>query len=128
MKGVVLDLVVTLAISTSGFAQTQSNSTGTALTDRLVQSRAVEAMIWGMPAVNYDLMRQEMFRIGGKDQHQGQERRALRRRQDLSSARAAERAGRAILVRDALRQGDSRPDSQHEARKPLLADPGACEE
>ncbi|MBR0874411.1 DUF1254 domain-containing protein [Bradyrhizobium tropiciagri] len=29
---------------------------------RLVQSRAVEAMIWGMPAVNFDLMYQAMVR------------------------------------------------------------------
>ncbi|MBR1122223.1 DUF1254 domain-containing protein [Bradyrhizobium lablabi] len=29
--------------------------------ERLTQSRAVEAMIWGMPAVNTDLMRQEML-------------------------------------------------------------------
>jgi hypothetical protein len=29
---------------------------------RFIQSRAVEAVIWGMPAVNYDFMRQEMFR------------------------------------------------------------------
>ena len=29
--------------------------------DRLMQSRAVEAVIWGMPAVNTDLMRQEML-------------------------------------------------------------------
>lgn len=28
---------------------------------RLIQSRAVEAAIWGMPAVNYDLMLQEML-------------------------------------------------------------------
>jgi hypothetical protein len=28
---------------------------------RLVESRAVEAVIWGMPAVNYDLMLQEML-------------------------------------------------------------------
>src|SRR6516225_10288179 len=28
---------------------------------RLIESRAVEAMIWGMPAVNTDLMRQEML-------------------------------------------------------------------
>lgn len=27
----------------------------------------MEAVIWGMPAVNYDLMRQEMFRVGGKE-------------------------------------------------------------
>jgi hypothetical protein len=29
--------------------------------DQLVRSRAVEAVIWGMPAVNYDLMLQEML-------------------------------------------------------------------
>jgi hypothetical protein len=29
--------------------------------DRLVRGRAVEAVIWGMPAVNYDLMLQEML-------------------------------------------------------------------
>jgi hypothetical protein len=29
--------------------------------DRLVQSRAIEAAIWGMPMVNYDLMLQEML-------------------------------------------------------------------
>src|SRR5580692_3215966 len=29
--------------------------------DRLIASRAVEAVIWGMPAVNYDLMRQQML-------------------------------------------------------------------
>lgn len=28
---------------------------------RAVERRAVEAMVWGMPAVNYDLMRQEML-------------------------------------------------------------------
>jgi len=29
--------------------------------DRLLRSRAVEAVIWGMPVVNYDLMLQEML-------------------------------------------------------------------
>jgi hypothetical protein len=28
---------------------------------RTIQRRAVEAVIWGMPVVNYDLMLQEMF-------------------------------------------------------------------
>ena len=36
------------------------------LTFRIVQRRAVEAVIWGMPAVNYDLMLQEMLKLGGK--------------------------------------------------------------
>jgi len=31
------------------------------LTERTVHRRAVEAAIWGMPAVNYDLMLQEML-------------------------------------------------------------------
>ncbi len=35
--------------------------------DHLVRSRAVEAVIWGMPVVNYDLMLQEMLtKIPGK--------------------------------------------------------------
>ncbi len=34
---------------------------------KLMESRAVEAVIWGMPAVNYDLMLQEFKRIGGKE-------------------------------------------------------------
>src|SRR6478609_2128214 len=59
--------IVTLAVLGSAFAETQSTSTPTELADRLMQGRAVEAVIWGMPGVNYDLMRQEMFRIGGKE-------------------------------------------------------------
>jgi len=31
------------------------------LNHRIIERRAVEAVIWGMPAVNYDLMLQEMF-------------------------------------------------------------------
>jgi hypothetical protein len=55
------------AISAGAFAETQSNSTETELNNRVMRGRAFEAIIWGMPAVNYDLMRQEMFRIGGKE-------------------------------------------------------------
>src|SRR5262252_667812 len=33
-----------------------------ALERRVIERRAVEAVIWGMPVVNTDLMRQEMFR------------------------------------------------------------------
>ncbi|MGA6998725.1 MAG: DUF1254 domain-containing protein, partial [Pseudolabrys sp.] len=36
------------------------------LTFRIVQRRAVEAVIWGIPAVNYDLMLQEVLKLGGK--------------------------------------------------------------
>jgi hypothetical protein len=31
-----------------------------------IERRAVEAVIWGMPAVNYDLMYQEMLKLGGR--------------------------------------------------------------
>ena len=31
------------------------------LTRRTIERRAVEAVIWGIPAVNYDLMLQEML-------------------------------------------------------------------
>ena len=62
------------------------------------------------------------------DLHQGQGRRRLRRRQDLSPDRAAERAGRAVLVGDRLRPADARADPQHAARQPLVADPRDAEE
>ena len=41
-------------------AQVQSFSTED-LSRRTIERRAVEAVIWGMPAVNYDLMLQEMI-------------------------------------------------------------------
>jgi hypothetical protein len=40
---------------------TQARLTAEDLARRAVERRAVEAVIWGMPAVNYDLMRQEML-------------------------------------------------------------------
>jgi hypothetical protein len=46
-----------ISIAISAQAQTSADD----LNRRLIQSRAVEAMIWGMPAVNTDLMRQEML-------------------------------------------------------------------
>lgn len=39
----------------------QSIASTTNVNDSLLRSRAVEAVIWGMPAVNYDLMLQEML-------------------------------------------------------------------
>jgi hypothetical protein len=33
---------------------------------RATERRAIEAVIWGIPAVNYDLMLQEMLKLGGK--------------------------------------------------------------
>ena len=37
-----------------------------ALADRTIERRAVEAVIWGMPVVNFDLLYQEMAKLGGK--------------------------------------------------------------
>jgi hypothetical protein len=36
------------------------------LTRRAQERRAVEAAIWGMPAVNAELMHDEMIKAGGK--------------------------------------------------------------
>jgi hypothetical protein len=52
-----------IGAATSAFAQDFSAD---ALPSRAIERRAVEAVIWGMPAVNYDLMSQEMLKLGGK--------------------------------------------------------------
>src|SRR5262249_18395437 len=39
-----------------------ANSTPNEVKQRLIENRAVEAVIWGMPVVNYDLMYQAMVR------------------------------------------------------------------
>jgi hypothetical protein len=62
-----LALFVALAVMASAVAESQLNLTSNELADRMMQGRAVEAVIWGMPAVNYDLMLQEFKRIGGND-------------------------------------------------------------
>ena len=51
--------------STTMVAQAQALSADD-LARRTIERRAVEAVIWGMPAVNYDLMYQEMLKLGGK--------------------------------------------------------------
>jgi hypothetical protein len=53
-----LPLIATMLLPLLVMAHAQAPSTEN---DRLIHSRAVEAVIWGMPAVNYDLMRQEML-------------------------------------------------------------------
>ena len=58
-----LKLILVTAISlccAAAFAQTVESSTSE-LARQAMQRRAVEAVIWGMPAVNYDLMLQEML-------------------------------------------------------------------
>lgn len=50
--------ILLTACSADALAQASSAEE---LTKRLIERRAVEAVIWGMPAVNYDLMLQEML-------------------------------------------------------------------
>ena len=52
-----------LASLNASHAQTSSASQ---LAERSIERRAVEAVIWGMPAVNYDLMLQAAISAGGK--------------------------------------------------------------
>src|SRR6476659_6910389 len=56
---------VLAAVSAATFAPAHSYSSDD-LARRTIERRAVEAVIWGMPAVNYDLMYQEMLRLGGR--------------------------------------------------------------
>lgn len=58
MKKLVLGAVATVLTATAAYPQTSSLDE---LTARQAQRRAVEAVIWGMPIVNYDLMLQEML-------------------------------------------------------------------
>ena len=61
-----LVLAVLALIGAAGAAPAQNVSTED-LARRTVERRAVEAVVWGMPAVNYDLMLQEMLgKTGGK--------------------------------------------------------------
>jgi len=59
-----------LRVATTAFVLASSTGLGFAAaptleqtTQRNIERRAVEAVIWGMPAVNYDLMRQTMLRV-----------------------------------------------------------------
>jgi len=55
-----------LALGLAPVAVARSNPLGaTELAQRTVQRRAVEAVIWGMPAVNFDLMYEATVRAGG---------------------------------------------------------------
>jgi hypothetical protein len=60
----VLAASVFASLATFAFAQNYSDD----LTQRTIERRALEAFIWGLPAVNYDLMRQEMLnKTNGKE-------------------------------------------------------------
>ncbi len=68
-----LTLTLALAIVSPPFAQ-QAQTGGradlppssTGLAERTIHRRAVEAVIWGMPAVNFDLLYQALVKAGGK--------------------------------------------------------------
>jgi hypothetical protein len=54
------------ALGLIGLAGAANAETSADNSRRSIERRAVEAVIWGMPAVNYDLMYQEMLKLGGK--------------------------------------------------------------
>lgn len=56
MKKAVLSVLALIWAATSSYAQSTSPDE---LTRRTIERRAVEAVIWGLPAVNYELMLQE---------------------------------------------------------------------
>jgi hypothetical protein len=55
-----LTLSFALAVIVAPIVMAQDFSTED-LARRTIERRAVEAVVWGMPAVNYDLMLQEML-------------------------------------------------------------------
>src|SRR5712692_5139363 len=59
MKRAALAALALICAVTPGHAQNLSSDD---LSRRTIERRAVEAVIWGMPAVNYDLMLQAMIR------------------------------------------------------------------
>jgi len=63
MKAVLAACVFLSSFAASAFAQNYSVDD---LAQRTVERRAVEAVIWGMPAVNTELMYQAMLDLGGK--------------------------------------------------------------
>ena len=58
-------LLATGDLAIPGQAQAQ-NLSEQDLNRRMIERRAVEAVIWGMPVVNTDLMYQAMLKLGGK--------------------------------------------------------------
>jgi len=61
LASVVTAFALVLMTFTHRAAAQQHQYSSAELADRAVQRRAVEAVIWGMPVVNYDLMLQEML-------------------------------------------------------------------
>ena len=63
MKKTVFAALGPICLAVSGNAQ---NFSADDLARRTIERRVVEAVVWGMPAVNFDLMLQEMLKLGGK--------------------------------------------------------------
>jgi hypothetical protein len=61
MKMALASLLIALMLASAAIGQPSPAFSPAELTERTVHRRAVEAVIWGMPAVNYDLMLQEML-------------------------------------------------------------------
>src|SRR5215468_1869566 len=53
--------------SSSSSSNADAATSNDTLAQRTVERRAVEAVIWGMPVVNYDLMRQALIKAGGAE-------------------------------------------------------------
>jgi hypothetical protein len=64
MISVILAAFLSVLAAMPALAQTPSEDD---LARRNIERRAVEAVIWGMPAVNYDLMLQEALKAGAKE-------------------------------------------------------------
>jgi hypothetical protein len=64
MKKAITAALALTCITASAHSQ---NLTPDEMTRGTIERRAIEAVIWGMPAVNTELMRQEMLKAGGKD-------------------------------------------------------------
>ena len=61
MKTKRINFVLSLLLSCSVSTTRAENFSAEELARRTMERRAVEAVVWGMPAVNYDLMLQEML-------------------------------------------------------------------
>jgi hypothetical protein len=68
IRAALLSLALTFSVAAGPgtvTAQTSPVLNAAELAERVIHRRAVEAVIWGMPAVNYDLMLQEAVKAGG---------------------------------------------------------------
>ena len=67
MAAIASIVLATVSLAPIAFGQTSSSLSSAQFAERTVHRRAVEAVIWGMPAVNYDLMLQEALKAGAKE-------------------------------------------------------------